>query len=269
MSAAALLLLAAVLMAVFMTAVFVVAQRIHNAGLVDVAWSFGFTILAAVYAWLADGAPARRGLIAGMFALWSLRLALHLHRRVMGDHPREDGRYLELRRRWGAGAALRFFVFFQAQGLLVVLLSTPMLVAALDARHDLGALELTALAVWLVALGGEALADDQLRRFKADPAHRGRTCRSGLWRYSRHPNYFFEWLVWVAFWLFALASPWGWLTAYCPLLMLFFLFRVTGIPATEVQALRSRGAEYREYQRTTSVFVPWLPRGGSAGTAGS
>ena len=82
----------------------------------------------------------------------------------------------------------------------------------------------------------------------------------GLWRYSRHPNYFFEWLVWVAYCVFAWPSPWGWATIYCPLLMLFFLFRVTGIPMTEEQALRSRGDDYRDYQRTTSAFVPWFPK---------
>jgi steroid 5-alpha reductase family enzyme len=115
--------------------------------------------------------------------------------------------------------------------------------------------------VFVVALVGEWVADRQLAAFKADPNNRGRVCRAGLWRYSRHPNYFFEWLVWVAYFVFALPSPWGWLSALSPLLMLFFLFRITGIPATEEQSLRSRGAEYREYQRTTSVFFPRRPTG--------
>lgn len=112
----------------------------------------------------------------------------------------------------------------------------------------------------MVALAGEALADRQLAAFKADPGSRGRACRAGLWRYSRHPNYFLEWLVWVAYAAFALTSPWGWTSAYAPLLMLFFLLRVTGIPMAEEQALRSRGADYREYQRTTSALFPWFPK---------
>lgn len=107
---------------------------------------------------------------------------------------------------------------------------------------------------------GESVADRQLDRFRRDPANKGRVCRVGLWRVSRHPNYFFEWLLWVAYFTFALASPGGWLTAYCPALMLYFLFRVTGIPTTEAQALRSRGDDYRECQRTTSAFVPWFRR---------
>ena len=117
--------------------------------------------------------------------------------------------------------------------------------------------------LWAVALTGEAVADRQLARFKARPSSRGRTCREGLWRYSRHPNYFFEWLVWVAYALFALASPYGALALICPVVMLYLLFRVTGIPATEAQALRSKGDDYRRYQATTSVFVPWFPRSAS------
>jgi steroid 5-alpha reductase family enzyme len=101
------------------------------------------------------------------------------------------------------------------------------------------------------------VADQQLKRFRQDPANKGKVCQTGLWNYSRHPNYFFEWLVWVAFFLAAAATPLGWLTVYCPALMLYFLFRVTGIPATEEQSIRTKGEAYREYQRTTSVFVPW------------
>jgi steroid 5-alpha reductase family enzyme len=99
-----------------------------------------------------------------------------------------------------------------------------------------------------------------MKRFKADPANKGKVCEAGMWRYSRHPNYFFESLVWWAYFLFALGSPFGWTTVFCPLLMLWFLFRVTGIPLTEEQAVRSKGDAYREYQRTTSAFVPWFKK---------
>jgi steroid 5-alpha reductase family enzyme len=107
---------------------------------------------------------------------------------------------------------------------------------------------------------GEGVADEQLAAFKRDPANRGRVCQRGLWNFSRHPNYFFEWFVWVAWALYALASPFGWGALICPALMFFFLFRVTGIPATEAQSLRSRGEEYARYQRTTSSFVPWFKK---------
>jgi len=177
--------------------------------------------------------------------------------RVIG-HP-EEGRYVQLRRDWGCHLPLKFLLFFQFQALLGVLLSAPFLLAAVNEHPRLSAVEYAGTALWAVAFAGELTADSQLTRFKSDPANRGRTCRVGLWRYSRHPNYFFEWLIWVAFALFAAGSPHGYLAVFSPLLMLFFLFRVTGIPATEAQALRSRGDEYRQYQRTTSAFLPWFP----------
>ena len=114
-------------------------------------------------------------------------------------------------------------------------------------------------ALFVLSVIGESIADAQLRRFRADPANRGKVLQSGLWRSSRHPNYFFEWLVWVAWLVIALASPYGWIAGYCPLLMLWFLYKVTGIPATEEQSLKSKGEAYREYQRTTSAFIPWWP----------
>lgn len=254
------LLVALLLMAVVMAAVWAVAERIRNAGIVDVAWAANFTVLALFYSAIGTGHAPRRLLIAGMTVLWSARLAGYLYRRVMGAHPVEDGRYQRLRQRWAPQAERRFFWFFQFQGLLNVALSLPMLLPARNPAPRIASLEWAGLVLWLAALLGEATADRQLDRFRKDPARRGKTCQVGLWRYSRHPNYFFEWLVWVAYFLFALASPGGWVTFYCPLLMLYFLFRVTGIPATEAQALRSRGEEYREYQRTTSAFVPWFPR---------
>ena len=121
-------------------------------------------------------------------------------------------------------------------------------------------IEWAGAVVWAIGLIGEAAADAQLARFKANPANRGRTCRDGLWRYSRHPNYFFEWTIWVGFFIVALGSPFGWATLVAPSLMLYILLYVTGIPAAEAASLRSRGDEFREYQRTTSAFVPWPPR---------
>ncbi len=242
-----------------MAGTFLVARRVRNFSIVDVAWSAVFTPLVLIPATLADGYGPRRALIAAMVTLWSLRLAGHLYTRISALHPEEEGRYVRLRQEWAANLHVRFFLFFQAQGLLAALLSVPFLLACADPRAALGPFEILGAALFVAALAGEAVADRQLAAFKADPSSRGRTCRAGLWRYSRHPNYFFEWLIWVAYFLFALPSPWGWVTVYCPLLMLFFLFRVTGIPMTEEQAVRSRGDDYRDYQRTTSAFVPWFP----------
>lgn len=233
--------------------------RLADASIVDPGWAGNLALLAVLYAVLGPGDPARRLLIGAMGGIWGARLALHLFLRLRGKP--EEGRYQALRREWGAAGAnvpRKFLVFFLFQAALDVILSLPFLLAALNPAPRLSPLELAGAALWAVSILGESVADAQLTRFKADPASRGKTCRVGLWSASRHPNYFFEWLVWCAYALFALASPWGALALVCPALMLFFLLRITGIPATEEQAIRSRGDDYRDYQRTTSAFVPWF-----------
>jgi len=243
-----------------MVAVWLLAKRINNAGVVDVAWALGFALLAAVYYFLGEGDPPRHTLICAMVAAWSLRLGIYLWIRVAKHHPEEDGRYATLREQYPRHTWLMLFGFFQLQAVLLVILSVPFALAASNPNAGLSRWEWAGVVLWLVAMLGEAMADWQLHEFRSRADSKGRTCRLGLWRYSRHPNYFFEWLIWVAFFVFALGTPDGWIAAYCPALMLFFLFKVTGIPATEAQALKSRGDEYREYQRTTSAFVPWFPR---------
>jgi steroid 5-alpha reductase family enzyme len=238
-----------------MLALWALHVQIRNAGVVDVGWAAGIGMLAVLYALYGSGDPSRRALAGILGGVWSLRLTLHLARRV-GSEP-EDGRYREMRIRWRTNVTAKFLAFFLLQGALDVFLAVPFLVASVDPRRGIGAFEIAGVALWLVSIWGESLADSQLRRFKAEPSNRGRVCRTGLWNHSRHPNYFFEWLVWCAFALFALGSPHGWVAIACPALMLYFLLRVTGIPATEQHALTSRGEEYREYQRSTSAFVPW------------
>jgi steroid 5-alpha reductase family enzyme len=255
-----LLLLAYAAAAAAFTLLFYVARRLNNFGIVDIAWALGFGPVALIYAWNGSGAATRRIAIATMAGLWSARLGGYLARRVLGHHPVEDGRYQQLRRAWGEQLHPKMFCFFQTQAALLVLLSVPFLLAAQNAAPGWHPRELLGLVLWLLALGGEALADAQLARFKRDPRQRGRVCDVGLWRLSRHPNYFFEWLVWVAFALFASASPWGWVSAYCPALMLFFLLKVTGIRYTEDQLLRSKGEAFRKYQQRTTAFVPWFPK---------
>lgn len=260
MSTQFLLLIAWLATAASFAVLFFVARRVHNFGLVDVVWSLGFAPLAAFYAWAAGGQISRRFIIAAMVALWSLRLGGYLAWRVLRHHPAEDERYRQLRREWAGQLNVKMALFFQAQAALLVALSVPFLLVARNPAPAWHSLELAGLLLWLLALAGEAIADAQLARFKRNPAHHGRVCDVGLWRLSRHPNYFFEWLVWVAFALFASASPGGWVSVYCPALMLFFLLKVTGIRYTEEHLLRSKGEAYRSYQQRTSAFVLWFPK---------
>ncbi len=260
MSPLALLLLALTALLLIFSVCYLLARRLENYGIVDIAWSYAFGALTAFYALFAAGWPVRRALLATMVVLWSVRLGTHLAIRVIRHHPQEDGRYRQLRRDWSAQFALKMFGFFQLQAVSVVVLGLGFLLIARNPTPALHPLEFAGAALWLLAVTGEALADAQLAAFQRNAANRGRVCDSGLWRYSRHPNYFFEWLTWVAYAVFALASPWGWLGLIGPACILWLLLRVTGIPMTEAQSLRSRGDAYRRYQQRTSVFVPWFPK---------
>ncbi|MEO8501612.1 MAG: DUF1295 domain-containing protein [Vicinamibacteria bacterium] len=245
---------------VLMALTFLIARRVENFSIVDIAWSFNFTPVAMTLSVLGTGVASRRLVMAGLVSVWSLRLATHLARRVAALHPVEEGRYLELRRQWAHDVNGRFFRFFLLQGFLNAFLSMPLMFVALNERPFPGALEALGFVVFSISLFGESVADAQLDSFRKKPSSSGKVCREGLWRYSRHPNYFFEWLVWCAYALMASSAPWGWISWVCPALMLYFLLKVTGIPATEEQAIRSRGHAYRDYQATTSAFVPWFPK---------
>jgi steroid 5-alpha reductase family enzyme len=233
-----------------------ISVRIRNYGLLDVAFSYGVAILAPMYACFGPGYPLRKWAFAAIGVAWSLRLGTYILVRVVKHHPAEDARYQTLRARWPG--PLQFLGFFQLQAVLVVIFSLPFLLAAFNSAPSLSTVECAGMAIAAAAVLGEAIADLQMQAFKRRPENRGRVCDAGLWRYSRHPNYFFESMVWWGVFLVALASPWGWVTIACPLLMLYFLFKVTGIPLTEEYAVRSKGDAYREYQRTTSAFVPWF-----------
>lgn len=249
------LLIALALMLVVFAIVWAIGVKIRNYSFLDVIWSYGVAILAPIYAVVGPGHLERKLAFTALGVAWSLRLGTYIFFRVLQHHPREDVRYEGLRRRWpGPGM---FFLFHELQAVLVVIFSLPFLLAAWR-RMPLQIVDMVGLGLVLIALLGESLADRQMKRFKSDPVNQGRVCDIGLWRYSRHPNYFFEFLVWVGFAAASLDTPHGWITLLCPVLMYCFLTKVTGIPLTEEYALKSKGDAYREYQRTTSAFTPWF-----------
>jgi steroid 5-alpha reductase family enzyme len=252
-------LVGAAAVALLMLALWAIHFPLHNAAIVDAGWAGGLALLGAIDAIGGEGWVIRRAIVGAMAALWGLRLAIHLLRDRIIGHP-EEGRYVELRRKWRSHLGLKFLAFFEFQALLCVVLSAPFFLAAADRSPGLGWLELAGIVVWCIGMVGESIADSQLKTFKQDRANQGRTCRGGLWRYSRHPNYFFEWTLWLGFGMVSLAAPNGWIGLLSPALILYFLLGLTGIPATEEQALRTRGDDYRDYQRTTSAFIPWFPK---------
>jgi|694.fasta_scaffold60654_4 steroid 5-alpha reductase family enzyme len=244
-----------------MALLWLVQLRTGDAGIVDVAWAAGVGLLSAGFAALSPGQASRQWMVLAVVLVWAVRLAGYVLVRVL-TQP-EDGRYTTLKQQWGPAAAWKMFRFYQLQAVGVVLFALPILIA-LRNPQPLNLLDWIGLAVGILSITGESIADWQLSRFRSRPENRGQVCERGLWRYSRHPNYFFEWLHWWAYVCFALSNwPWGAVTLLGPLTMWYLITRVTGIPPTEAQSLKSRGEAYRRYQQTTSPFFPWFRRSNS------
>lgn len=246
------------LCAIVQAVLWMVAERTKNAGIVDVGWAQSFSLVVVLYA-IQPLAPKEGWLpIAGLVILWSTRLTCYLVSRGAATGA-EEGRYMELRRRWALHASQRFFGFFQLQAALTAVLSTAFVVPFVVAPWDNGWLRALGVLVALIGIVGETVADAQLAVWKRDSNNVGKVCEIGLWQYSRHPNYFFEWVTWLGFATYSLAFHGGWIALFGQALIFTTIWKFTGIPATEAHALRSKGEPYRTYQQTTSAFVP-MPR---------
>jgi steroid 5-alpha reductase family enzyme len=245
---------------VYMTGWFIAAQVRGRNDIADVAWGPGF-ILAAAVSLVAGRVYSARGLlISGLVLIWGLRLALHIHSRNRGKG--EDPRYRKWREEWGEWFVLRSFLqVFMLQGALLLLVAVPVVFANTAPVVPLGWLDLLGLTVWLYGFCFEAVGDWQLLHFIRDPANKGKLMTSGLWRYSRHPNYFGEVTLWWGVWLMVLALPGGWLTVVGPLTITFLILKVSGIPMLE-KTYEER-ADFQEYKRRTSAFLPLPPKGGA------
>jgi steroid 5-alpha reductase family enzyme len=235
-----------------------------NGGWTDVFWTFGTGIAlaaAALFPLEAGAAPQmRQWLTAGLVALWALRLGGYLAPRVAA-HP-EDPRYARFRADWGKDHARNMLFVTLPQAPASALLALSVLAAARTPGAALALRDVLGVAVFLIALGAEGLADAQMKLFKADPSNAGKVADVGLWGWSRHPNYFFEWLAWLAYPVIALdpARPITWLSLSAPVVMFLLLTRVSGIPPLEEAQLRSKGEAYRAYQARVSAFFPLPPK---------
>jgi len=236
------------------------ANKIKNAGVVDIFWSYNFPVTAIILLLLAPGFETRKLLICGMVIVAGLRLGTHLAIRIIKHLHVEEGRYQQLRKEWAPNPERKFFFFFQFQAISNVLLAVPFFVITLNTETTLSLFEYAGAGLWLISVLGEATADAQLSAFKRDPENKGKVCDKGLWGYSRHPNYFFEWLMWVSYFVFALGSPYGYLGIISPAIILYLLLKVTGIPMTEEQSIRSKGDAFKAYQKRVSAFVPWFKK---------
>lgn len=231
----------------------------NNAGIVDIGWALSFFVIIVSFLVLGDGYWLKRSILTAMVSIWSLRLAFHLWTRF--DFSVEDPRYTALKEHLeGDMPTLKMLMFFLCQGVLIVMLSLPFVIVSGYANSEFTIWEVIGILLWAFGLIGETKADQQLSAFKRDPVNKAQVFNRGFWKYSRHPNYFFEWVVWIGYFFFALSTPMGWLSIVSPLLMLLLLTRVSGIPLTESQAVKTKGDEYRKYQAATSPFIPLPPK---------
>lgn len=233
------------------------AQR--DVSIVDIFWGLGFVLIAHVACRLGDGYSGRKLLVTTLVTLWGVRLAVYLLWRNWGQE--EDYRYRAMRQRHGERFAwMSLYSVFGLQGALMWVISLPLQVAQsspLPAR--LTWVDALAVLLWATGLLFESVGDWQLARFKADPANRGKVMNRGLWAYTRHPNYFGDAVVWWAFFLIAVATPYGVWTVISPVLMTFMLMRVSGVALLERKLVKTR-PEYEAYRLQTNAFIPWFPR---------
>jgi steroid 5-alpha reductase family enzyme len=236
---------------------FLVALRLRRNDVADVAWGAGFIVLALVGQFAATDVSNRGILALALVALWGLRLSLHIGLRNQGRA--EDPRYRKWREEWGAHATVRaYFQLFLLQGFLIVVILIPVTYILAHRSSDLTWLDALGAVVWLVGFVFEAVGDLQLARFKKDPGNRGRVITSGLWKYTRHPNYFGEVTLWWGIWLIACSVPGGWKTVFGPATITALILLVSGIPLLERKY--EGNLEFKEYQRRTSAFFPLPPK---------
>jgi steroid 5-alpha reductase family enzyme len=249
----------AMTLSLWMFGLWVVYLFVRNIGIVDIGWALSFALAMTVAALIGPGVWQLKLFLSILVYCWALRLAVHLFIRFL--RTPEDPRYTRLSQKWGQRYRhLKVLALFLFQGLLATLISIPFYVICLTPTPDWYPVQSLGVLVWLGGLIGESIADKQLAQFKQNPLNTGKVCDHGLWAYSRHPNYFFEWVVWMGFALIATPAPYGSLAWLSPCCMLYLLLRVSGVPLTEEQALTNKSEAYREYQRKTSAFFPWPPR---------
>jgi len=229
-----------------------------NGALLDLTWAAGFLIVAITSFTSCEGTLFRKFILLILAALWSIRLGCYFLKRYLKKE--EDGRYKALKDSFGAYSDVKFLGLFLMQAVLITIVSWPFVLICSNTSPQLSSFEWCSVALFLIAFGGEVLADRQLVQFKEKPENKFKVCQEGLWGYSRHPNYFFEWLVWVAFFLLAIDAPLGITAIISPLLMWHLLVNVSGVKRTEEHALMTKGDEYVRYQGRTNMFFPWFKK---------
>lgn len=251
------MILTAITIAILMTSTWVVSLLLRNVGIVDVAWGLGFSLISLVLAFGIDGDSSRQTLVAVLTCTWGLRLTAHLGVRNIGKP--EDWRYAAMRKRKKNFATSSLWTVFLFQGVIMFVVSLPVQWANADASPAVGPVASMGVMLWIVGFVFESVGDRQLARFKADPANTGKVMDKGLWSLTRHPNYFGDSVVWWGLWLVAAETGSGLLSFIGPVVMTWFLMRVSGVPMLE-RSMMKRREGYADYVARTSAFFPRPPR---------
>jgi steroid 5-alpha reductase family enzyme len=242
---------------VYMAAIFVMALLKKDNSIIDIAWGLGFILVAWLSFFLEREFSARHILVTVLISIWGTRLAVHIFIRNRGRG--EDFRYAQWRREWGKLFLLRgFFQIFMLQGFLLLVIAYPVILTNHSREKGLSYMDLVSVVLWVTGFFFEAVSDFQLSRFKRDPGNKGKIMSSGLWKYTRHPNYFGESTIWWGIFLIALSVRFGWTALISPLLITFLLLRVSGVTMLEKKYVGNK--DFEEYAQKTNAFIPWFPK---------
>ncbi len=246
-----------IILFVYMNLWFVVSLVLRRNDAADIAWGLGFVLLAWTSFGLSGGYSLLGIIVSILVTIWGTRLAWHIYRRNRGKP--EDHRYQAWRRDWGKWFVLRsYFQIYILQGVLLYLISVPVLMINQSNSSSFGILAVLGILVWLIGFGFESIGDWQLAQFLKNPKNKGKLMTSGLWRYTRHPNYFGEVTQWWGIWLVALSVPMGWIAVIGPITITYLILKVSGIPMLEKKM--SQHPDFAAYGRTTNAFFPWWPK---------
>lgn len=253
------LLYSALAIFLYMTIIFGIALVKKDNSIADIAWGFGFILVAALTLFLEKGLTARQVVIAVLVFVWGTRLAVHITARNKGRG--EDFRYAEWRRKWGKSFVLRTYLqVFILQGFFLLVIAYPIILVHYSREEGITVLDIIGTLIWTIGFIFEAAGDFQLLQFKRDPMNKGKIMNRGLWKFTRHPNYFGESVMWWGIFLIALSAKNGWTALVSPVLMTFLLLRVSGVVLLEKKYAGNK--DYAEYARKTSAFIPWFPKKG-------
>jgi steroid 5-alpha reductase family enzyme len=251
------LILSAATIFIYMSMFFLLAQALKDNGIVDVGWGIGFIVLATVLAFTGIEITQRQFLLFVLVFLWGFRLSFHIFLRNLGKP--EDFRYANWRKEWGKYVVVRsFFQVFMLQGLFMFIIALPIIITENSAPERLGLIEITGIAIWLIGFYFEAVGDYQLLQFKKDAGNKGKVITTGLWQYTRHPNYFGECVMWWGIFIISIPSGNIWVSIISPVVLTWLLTRVSGVPMLEEKY--KGNPQFENYAKKTNAFIPWFPK---------